>query len=46
MLNLSNWHMDRLFLSLAVTKKPSNFTDTLKVIRVKNETCEYFELEL
>ena len=36
--------MDRLFLSLALRKKSSNFTHALiNVIRVKNENCEFLQ---
>ena len=37
-----NWHMDRLFLSLAVRKKSSSYA-YIDVIRVKNENCEFLQ---
>ena len=39
-----NWHVDRLFLSLAVRKKSSNFTHIINLIRVKNENCELLQI--
>ena len=38
-----NWHMDRLFLSLAIRKKISNFYRYINLIRIKNETCEFLQ---
>ena len=38
-----NWHMDRLFLCLALRKKISKFYTYIDVIRVKNENSEFLQ---
>ena len=36
-----SWHMDRLYLSLAVQKKITKFYTYINVVRVKSETCKF-----
>ena len=38
-----NWHMDRLFFSLAGRKKIIKFYTYINVIRVQNENCEFLQ---